>query len=68
MLVSVDIDQVDVEGDYSSVDGLCVRCSRCGHSVEVFGTGSASARRGAIMLREQCPNDEANYYDVDYWS
>jgi riboflavin synthase alpha subunit len=68
MHVSVDIDQVDVDGDYTSVDGLCLTCSKCGHSVEVFGTSEASAKRGAIMLREQCPNNESNYYDVDHWT
>jgi hypothetical protein len=68
MKVSVEIYQTDVEGDYGQVDGLCLSCHRCGHEVEVAGTSSASALRGAVMLREECPYDENNYYDVDYWS
>lgn len=67
MRVSVDIAYADVEGDYGTVDGICLTCERCDHSVEVAGTSDRSARRGAIMLREECPEGEDNYYDVDWW-
>ena len=33
--------------------------------VEVFGTESVSARRGAVMLREECPTQANNFYVVD---
>lgn len=68
MRVSVDIEQADVEGDYGTVDGIRLTCERCGHSVEVAGTSDRSARRGAIMLREECPEEAENFYDVDGWS
>jgi hypothetical protein len=68
MRVSVDIEQTDVEGDYGTVDGIRLTCERCGHSVEVAGTSDRSARRGAIMLREECPEGEDNFYDADWWS
>jgi hypothetical protein len=67
MRVNVEIHQTDVEGDYAQVDGLLLVCGRCGHEVEVAGTSGASARRGAVMLREECPKSENNYYDVDFW-
>jgi hypothetical protein len=67
MRVNVAIHHTDVEGDYAQVDGLCLVCERCGHEVKVAGTGSASARRGAIMLRDECPNDEENFYNVGNW-
>ena len=67
MRVDVEIDQADVEGDDGQVEGLCLVCARCGHEVKVAGTTGASARRGAIMLREECPKGESNFYDVDYW-
>jgi len=67
MRVAVDIDNADVEGEYGLVDGICLTCERCGHSVEVAGTSDRSARRGAIMLREECPENEDNYYEVDWW-
>jgi len=68
MKVSVSIFSEDVEGDYGIVDGLRLICDRCGHEVEVAGTTGSSAKRGACMLRDDCPNGESNYYDVDWWS
>lgn len=68
MKVSVEIDQEELEGDYGGyVDGIHLTCDRCGHEVTVFGTAGASARRGAAMLGEECPNGESNYYDVDWY-
>jgi hypothetical protein len=58
MRVSVEIHHTDVEGDYTQVDGLCLVCERCGHEVEVAGTSGDSTRRGAVMLRGQCPKGE----------
>jgi hypothetical protein len=63
MQINVTIREVEMEGDYgNAIDGVSVSCSRCGHSIDVFGTSVASIRRGCMMLREQCPNDEANFY------
>ena len=64
MKVSVDVDESDLDGDYGTVPGLVLTCTRCGHSVEVFGTEDRSAERGAVMLREDCPRGENNFYDV----
>lgn len=47
------------------VEDLRLTCRRCGHEVEVFGTDGDSARRGAVMLREECPNGEKNFYVID---
>ena len=68
MRVTVEIDESTTEGDYGEAPCLQLTCSRCGHQVEVFGTGSPSAKRGTIMLREDCPNGENNYYDVSDWT
>jgi uncharacterized metal-binding protein YceD (DUF177 family) len=62
MQVSVDVEEVDLDADYTVVAGLCLVCSRCGHEVEVYGTEEASADRGAVMLREECPKGEKNFY------
>jgi hypothetical protein len=43
-----------------------VKCERCGHEVEVYGTSETSARRGAVMLAEECPKGEKNYYVADW--
>lgn len=60
--VSVTIDQTVLEGDHGSVDSVCVTCSRCGHQTESYGTSSASIRRCLALMREECPEDESNFY------
>ncbi|TGQ90136.1 hypothetical protein EN851_21210 [Mesorhizobium sp. M8A.F.Ca.ET.208.01.1.1] len=50
--------QVDLEGEHTTVEGICVTCGRSGHEVEVFGTESNSYRRAAVMLKEECPRRE----------
>ena len=62
MRVVCNVELVELDGDYTTVEGVCVTCGRCGHSVEVFGTGDRSIRRGCIMLRNECPRGEANFY------
>jgi hypothetical protein len=64
MHVSCDVATVEVEGGYARIDGLEVTCTRCRHCVEVFGTSGASARAAAVLLREECPKGEHNYYVV----
>ncbi|HEV3059665.1 MAG TPA: hypothetical protein VGY48_15550 [Vicinamibacterales bacterium] len=60
--VRVEVDEVVLQGDYGDVDGIEVKCVRCGHCVEVFGTGDASIKRGCAMLRDECPEKERNFY------
>lgn len=59
------IEEVELEGDHGVVPGLEVVCQRCGHTVKVFGTDEASAKRAAVMLREECPEGEDNFYAID---
>jgi hypothetical protein len=42
-------------------EGLILTCSRCGETVEVFGTSGASLRRGFVKLREVC-KETGNFY------
>ena len=63
MRVTCTIDQIDLENDEGlSVPGVLARCSRCQHETESFGTGSASIRRCFVMMREECPEQEQNFY------
>lgn len=62
MKVSIGVSEEEMEGDYGPVSGLVVTCSRCGHSVDVYGTEEGSVKRGGVMLREECPRGESNYY------
>lgn len=66
MKVEVDIAYEDLEGDHgNTIEGVVLTCGKCGHSVEVFGTGEASIKRGCVMLREECPNGERNFYEAE---
>lgn len=62
MRVPIDISEEDLDGDYGTIPGLVITCTRRRHSVEVFGTEDNSVKRGAVMLREECPFDEDNFY------
>lgn len=60
--IPCEVEVVDLDGDYGSVEGVEATCSRCGHVTESFGTGSASIRRCLALMRDECPLDESNYY------
>ena len=66
MRVRVDIGYADLDGDYGEVEGICASCSKCGHEVEVFGTSEASAKRACVMMRDECPQGESNFYFTEY--
>ena len=69
MKVVVDFEDALIDSDFgTTVDGICLICTRCGHNVEVMGTGIGSAKYGAVLLSEECPNGESNYYEVDHWT
>ena len=63
--VFVDIMETDLDGDYSSVPGISAECKRCHHTVEVFGQEEGSILRACALLREECPNNESNFYEED---
>lgn len=61
--VSAAIEETDLENeDGRTVPGVQATCSKCGHTTESFGTGEASIRRCLVLLREECPGEERNYY------
>lgn len=41
---------------------LRAECMRCSHSTESFGTGENSRKRCLATMREECPNNETNFY------
>lgn len=63
--ISTQTAHVELDGDYGTVEGVELTCDRCGHSEESFGTGDASLMRCALLLRENCPRGEKNFYVVD---
>lgn len=57
------IDEVELENDNGHmIDGVEATCSKCGHSTESFGTSETSVKRCLVLLREECPEGEENYY------
>jgi len=61
--VACTIEETELENDRGhSVPGVCATCGECGHTTESFGVGPASRRRCLVLMREQCPNDEENFY------
>jgi hypothetical protein len=65
MKVSCEINEVELDGDHGTIPGVVATCSRCGHETESYGTSDASVRRCLVLMREECPNDETNYYTED---
>jgi hypothetical protein len=63
--MTVDIEITETGGSDDPADGpakLIAKCGRCNHEVSVYGHSERSRRRAAAMLREQCPEEENNYY------
>lgn len=63
--VECEIETVELEGDHGMVDGVKATCSKCGHTTESFGTSDRSVRRCLVLMREECPEGEENYYFAD---
>lgn len=44
------------------VEGIVATCDKCGHTTESFGTSQASIDRCLVMMRDECPRNESNFY------
>jgi hypothetical protein len=47
------------------VDGVEATCLNCDHKTQSFGTGEKSRKRCLVLMREECPEGEENYYKDD---
>lgn len=56
------IDYIELEGDHGPVDSVSATCVQCDHTTESFGTGPGSVTRCLVLLRQECPEDELNFY------
>jgi len=68
MKVKVTVEETTLEGEHGDVDGVIVTCGRCDHSVEVFGAGEASIKRGCATLRDEVPQQRAQFLRGDVMS
>lgn len=57
----VEEDTLENDNGYPQ-EGVRATCRRCDHSTESFGTSDASIRRCLVLLREECPMGESNFY------
>lgn len=64
--VTCSIDAITIENDSGiDVPSVAATCSRCGHTTESFGTSDYSIRRCLVLLNEECPNGENNFYEEE---
>lgn len=63
MRIECEIEECVLKSDKGvDIKGVRVTCSRCGHSTESFGREEKSVKRCLALLREECPEDETNFY------
>jgi len=62
--IDVEIEETTLWSDDSGkeVPGVEATCDRCDHKTESFGTSSASRRRCLVLMREECPLNQENFY------
>lgn len=63
--IEVEVEYTSLPGDYGDIDSVEATCSRCGHTEEAYGTSEASVKRCLVLLRENCPEGESNFYVGD---
>ena len=58
--------EVEYSTDYNDenreLDCVVVTCNACGHSTSSWGHSSASVKRCLVLLSEECPSGENNFY------
>lgn len=42
--------------------GVIATCLECDHATQSFGTGESSRKRCLVLMREECPNHDENFY------
>ena len=66
MKVLCDVEEVELENeDGFPMDGVKVTCRRCDEEEESYGTSDRSVRRCLVLLRENCPMGESNFYTTE---
>jgi hypothetical protein len=61
--VYCEVEETDLENDSGRMTpGVVLKCSRCGHTTQSFGTSERSIKRCLALMREECPEGESNFY------
>lgn len=58
------MDEISLPGDYTEegIPSVRATCTRCGHQTHSYGDGEASRKRCLVVMREECPRHESNFY------
>lgn len=62
MRITCELDYGMVMCDHTD-ESVTATCSRCGHETESCGSSEESIRRCLVMMREECPLGESNWYE-----
>lgn len=63
MRVKCMIEEVELENDDGAeVPGIQATCGRCNHETTSFGQHEGSIKRCLVLMREECPEGENNFY------
>jgi hypothetical protein len=66
MRVPVEISDVELENDSGLlIPSVQAVCQRCYHETESYGTDEPSIKRCLALMREECPENENNWYFDD---
>lgn len=62
--VECEIVEGDVEDEQGGPPrlGVSATCSRCEHVTQSYGVGEGSRKRCLVLMREECPEGETNFY------
>jgi hypothetical protein len=61
--IEFQIEETELENDSGRmIPGVIARCSECDHETESYGTGENSRKRCLVLMREECPCGDDNFY------
>lgn len=64
--IECEIEECELENEKGYlIPGVEATCSKCGHTTQSFGTSSRSIKRCLVMMREECPEGEKNFYAAE---
>lgn len=63
--VDCTVEEVELENDEGrKVPGVTATCSQCDHKTDSFGRAENSVKRCMVLMRDECPMGEVNFYEA----
>jgi hypothetical protein len=61
--VHCEIEEIYIPNDYGKeIESVEATCSKCGHTTQCYGRYDRSRKRCLILMHDECPNGEDNFY------